>query len=162
MEFVGCLVCRILIHLGIFVRKKKKKTQHKLIPTKINHEAIWGWWKCLCVPYFLHDMIGCSEEGASGFHELLVKRGAHLECSTCRLWVFRHSYSLSSSGCLLRFFLLARWFFVFISIFLLSSLSLYAHIYFLCMCTAKKKREAVVSEAKYIVSYTYPPRTFSF
>ena len=76
------------------LKKKNKKKQNKtkqnrkLISTKINNEAIWGWWKCLCVEYFLHDTIGCSEEGAAGFYELLVKRVAHLECSTCRLWVF--------------------------------------------------------------------------
>ena len=67
---------------------EKTKQNRKLISTKINNEAIWGWWKCLSVPYFLHDMISCSEEGAAGFYELLVKRVAHLECSTCRLWVF--------------------------------------------------------------------------
>ena len=138
---------------------EKTKQNRKLISTKINNEAIWGWWKCLSVPYFLQC---CSVEGAAGFYELLVKRVAHLECSTCRLWVFADICIHGPPQDLLRFFLLAWWFFVFISMFLLSSLSLYAHIYFLCMCMAKKKREAIFSEAKYIVSYIYSPRTFSF
>ena len=70
----------------------------------------------------------------------------------------RHLYSWSYSWCLLRFFLLAWWFFVFISMFLWPSLSLYAHLYFLCVCMAKKEREAIFFQKLNILYLIYIPQ----
>lgn len=93
-------------------------------------------------PVFLHDIISWSKGRAAAFYGLW-SREAHTWHPLSVYAKSPHLYSWSYSGCWLRFFLLALWLSVYISMFLLSSLTFYTHFYLSCVCMANEKREAV-------------------
>ena len=93
-------------------------------------------------PIFLHDIISWSKEGAAAFYGLVVKRITHLAHFICLRQVPTDIYIHGPTQDVdLDFFLLALWLSVYISMFLLSSLTFYAHFCLSCVCVWPTRRE---------------------
>lgn len=126
MEFVGCLIQNMPVHLGIFVRKQtNKQTKRKLI----LKDKPWGneMMKMSPIPIFLHDMIGCSEE------EHLAFMSFGQEEHTWVLYLATFGSSDIIHGPPQDVYFVSSWLDSLCSsvLFLLSSLSLYTQNYFM-------------------------------
>lgn len=74
-----CLVCRILIHLGIFVKKRKP----------ISTDKQWGSVRMteMSVSHVSYMTSSAAAKRKQLAFMSLWSRVAHLQCFTCRLWV---------------------------------------------------------------------------